>query len=125
MQIKRGTDQKTGPTHWCEDNNHRALCGVLVLRSKPITKSKFKLANHCKRCIAIALAKAKEVGTTPFLKKDFKLEQTKYISISDLNSLIDAAGIDKDTAVVRALRDELKARGFQSHWIRRESIRSS
>lgn len=69
---------------------------------------------------AEALKQANAIGVKPFLKTDFNIEMTKHISPSDLESLIDAAGINKSSLEVAELRKTIRARGFQSHWVKRD-----
>ena len=69
---------------------------------------------------AEALKQANSIGVKPFLKTDFSIEAATKISPSDLESLIDAAGINKHSVEIAALRKTIQARGFQSNWIKRD-----
>lgn len=55
MYVRRGENQKTGPTHFVEDNQIRALCEVITRGSRAV---KYVAANHCCRC-KLAFRKSK------------------------------------------------------------------
>lgn len=66
---------------------------------------------------------AKQVGGTAYLRKNINSQVgLKTLSVNDLENLVEASGVDANSLVVKKMREELRKRGFSSHWVQRKDV---
>ena len=71
---------------------------------------------------ASALKEARLKGGGPgnvYLRRDLKPDIYGRMSITDLENLADAAGVESDSPDLKALVGEIQKRSFSAHWIKR------
>lgn len=104
--------------------SHSRLKGDWVVYQPPLNANEPARFYDHYATKAEAMRKAKELGADAkyYLKTKKDEDVYKHLTLTDLENLARDADVDTDHEMFKALTDEIKRRGFSSHWIQRRWI---